>query len=124
MEHSTVSMLVFSVYMVTLCVITVVSPDYFAALFGLGQPGGLWVRVFGMLMGILAFYYLMAVREVNKSFYRWTVHGRLAVFPTLALFVILGFGPPILLLFGAWDSGCGIWTGLALRREETVTAHA
>ena len=117
MEHSTLSMLVFSVYMVILCVLTVVFPNNFTALFGLDRPDGLWVRVCGMLIGILAFYYIMAVREVNKSFYRWTVYGRLAVFPTLAVFVILGFGPPILLLFGAWDSGCGIWTGLALRRE-------
>ncbi len=117
MKQSTLSMLVFAIYMAILCVVFIVFPDSFAALFSLGPPDGLWIRVFGMVLGILAFYYVMAVREGNRSFYRWTFYGRLAIFPTFAAFVVLGIAPPIVLLFGAWDSACGIWTGMALRRE-------
>jgi len=111
-------MLVFAIYMAILCIALMVFPDTLVALFKLGQADGLWIRVSGMLLGILAFYYIMAVREDNRSFYRWTFYGRLVIFPTLVAFVILGIAPPIVLLFGAWETGCGIWTGTALRSEE------
>ncbi len=117
MKHSTLSMLVFAVYEVILCVVFIVFPNEFAALFKLGPPDGLWIRVFGMLLGIVAFFYIMAVREGNTSFYRWTFYGRLVVLPTFAVFVVLRIAPPIALLFGAWDTSAGIWTGIALRRE-------
>ena len=117
MKQSTLSMLIFAIYMAILCVVFTVFPSNFAGLFNLAPPDGLWIRIFGMVMGILAFYYLMAVREGDKSFYRWTFYGRLVVLPTFAVFVVLGIAPPIVLLFGAWDTGCGIWTGIALRRE-------
>ena len=117
MKQSTLSMLVFAIYMAILCVAFIVFPNNFAALFRLGRPDGLWIRVLGMVLGILAFYYIMAVREGNRSFYRWAFYGRLAIFPTFAVFVVLGIAPPIVLLFGAWDTACGIWTGIALQRE-------
>ena len=118
MKQSTLSMLVFAVYMAILCIALVFFPGTLVALFRLGQLDGLWIRVCGMLLGILAFYYIMAVREDNRNFYRWTFYGRLVIFPTFVAFVILGIAPPIILLFGAWETGCGIWTGIALRSEE------
>ncbi len=117
MKQSTLSMLVFAIYMAILCVVFIAFPNNFTALFGLDRPDGLWIRVLGMVLGILAFYYIIAVREGNRSFYRWTFYGRLVIFPTLAVFVALRIAPPIVLLFGAWDTACGIWTGIALQRE-------
>jgi uncharacterized membrane protein len=117
MKQSTLSMVVFAIYMALLCVLFILLPTTFAALFNLAPPDGLWIRILGMVMGILAFYYIMAVRAGDKSFYRWTFYGRLVVLPTFIAFVVLGTAPPIVLLFGAWDTGCGIWTGIALRRE-------
>jgi hypothetical protein len=92
-----------------------VFPRNFAALMNLAPSG--WTGIGYLACGHTAFYYLMAVREGDKSFYRWTFYGRLVVLPTFAVFVVLGIAPPIILLFGAWDTGCGIWTGIALRRE-------
>jgi hypothetical protein len=120
MKQSSLSMLVFGIYEAILCVIFIVFPNQFCALFKLNPPDGFWIRVFGMVLGILAFYYLMAVHEDNRSFYHWTFYGRLVILPTFAVFVILGIAPPIVLLFGAWDTGCGIWTGIALQREERL----
>ena len=117
MKQSTLSMLVFAIYMAILCVVFIFFPVKFTALFGLDRPDGLWIRIFGMVLGILSFYYIMAIREHNKSFYLWTFYGRLAIFPTLTIFFLLGLAPPIVMLFGAWDTSCGIWTGIALRRE-------
>ena len=62
MKQSKLSMLVFAIYMAILGMALVFFPDALVAVFKLGQPDGLWIRVSGMLLGILAFYYLMAVR--------------------------------------------------------------
>ncbi len=121
MKQSSLSLLVFAIYLAILCVVFIVFPNNFAALFKLGSPDGLWIRLLGIILGILAFYYIMAVREADRSFYRWTFYGRLAVFPAFAVFVALGIAPPIVLLFGTWDTACGIWTGMALRREVVNT---
>ena len=60
---------------------------------------------------------LIDLCEHDVHFYRWTAYGRLALFPGNVAFVLLGVAPPILLAIGAFESGCGVWTGLALRRE-------
>lgn len=113
-------MLVFAIYMVILSVALIFFPYRFTALFNMAPPDGLWIRLLGVILGILAFYYVMAVREENETFYRWTSLGRLVILPAVVVLVALGIAPPILLLLATWDTGCGIWTGLALRREQAA----
>jgi hypothetical protein len=113
-------MLVFAIYMVILSVTLTFFPYTFTALFRMPTPDGLWIRLLGVILGILAFYYLMAVREGNETFYRWSSLGRLVIFPAVAVLVALAIAPPVLLLLATWDTGCGIWTGLALRREQAA----
>ena len=117
MKQSSLSMLVFAVYMAGLCVAFLFFPKPFVTFFGFAPPDELWIRIFGLVLGILAFYYVMAIREHDIQFYRWTAYGRLVLFPGFVVFVAFGFAPPILLAFGAFESGCGVWTGLAVRRE-------
>jgi hypothetical protein len=118
MKQSKLSMLVFAIYLTIFCIIFMIFPNNFTSLFTTVPPDGLWIRVIGMTLGVLAFYFIMAIREENTSFYRWTFYGRLIVFPTFAVFVIPRIAPPMILLFGAWDTACGFWTGIALQREK------
>ena len=117
MKQSSLSMLVFAVYMGALCIAFLLFPAPFVTFLGFATPDPLWIRIFGLVLGILAFYYGMAIREQAFRFYYWTFLGRLALFPGFLVFVILGIAPRVLLLLGAFDSGCAIWTGLALHRE-------
>jgi hypothetical protein len=111
-------MLIFCLYMAGLAVALVAIPGPFLGLFGFSPPDGLWVRMFGLTLGILAFFYALAIRARDLRFYRWTAAARLILLPAFTLFVLAGLAPPVLLLFGLFDTGCGVWTGLALRREE------
>ncbi len=92
-------------------------PAPFVAFFGFAAPDPLFIRIFGVVLGILAFYYLMAIRQEAFDFYRWTFYGRLVLLPAFTVFVLLGIAPCVLLVFGTFETGCAIWTGLALRCE-------
>jgi hypothetical protein len=88
------------------------------ALFGFPPTTEVWIRILGYVLAALGFYYFMAVRENSEDFYRWSVYARLPILPTFAVFVFAGIGPPIILLFGAFDTACAIWTWRALQKEQ------
>ena len=118
MKMSSISMLVFSGYLLCLGSIFLLIPNPVIALFGVPPTTEVWIRILGYILGALAFFYFMAVRENVKSFYRWSVYARLPILPTFAAFVLTGVGPPIILLFGTFDLGCAIWTWRALKNEQ------
>ena len=117
MKQSSLSMLVFTLYMGILCIGFLLFPVRFVTFFGFETPDPLWIRIFGVVLGILVFYFVLAIRERQYRFYEWTFLGRLVLLPAFLVFVLLDFAPPILLAFGTFETGCGIWTGLALRHE-------
>jgi hypothetical protein len=121
MRQSSLSMLVFAVYMSILCVCFLLFPAPFVTFFGFAAPDPLWIRILGVVLGILAFYYVMAIREQAFRFYQWTFRARLVLFPAFLVFVLLDIAPPILIAFGAFETGCAVWTGLSLRRERRQT---
>jgi hypothetical protein len=122
MRQSSLSMLVFTVYMGVLCVGLLLFPAPFVTFFGFATPDPLWIRILGVVVGVLAFYYAIAIREEAFQFYRWTSLGRLVLLPASVVFVLLDLAPPILIVFFTFETGCGIWTGLALRRERRQPA--
>lgn len=124
MKQSSLSMLVFAVYMAVLCVAFLFFPAPFVMFFGFERPDPLWIRIFGLVLGILAFYYVMAIRERAMRFYYWTFLGRLALLPAYVVFVLAGIAPWIAIAFGIFETGCAIWTGIALRREGALRPTA
>jgi len=121
-RQSSLSMLVFAVYMGILCVALLLIPAPFVMFFGFERPDPLWIRILGIILGILTFYYAMAIREEAFQFYRWTSIARLVLLPSFLVFVLFDIAPPILIVFGTFETGCAVWTGLALRRERRQTA--
>jgi len=118
MKMSTISMLVFAAYLFCLGLIFVLIPNPVIALFGFPPTNEVWIRILGYVLAALGFYFFMAVRENSESFYRWSVYARLPILPTFAAFVFSGIGPPIILLFGTFDTVCAIWTWRALKKEQ------
>jgi hypothetical protein len=108
---------VFSIYLFVLGSILVVVPNLLLAPFGFPHTSEVWVRVVGVLVVILGYYYLTAARAELTPFLRATVVGRSAVLVTLIAFVVLGFAPPILILLGVIDAAAAAWTGWALRAD-------
>ena len=118
MKMSSISMVVFALYLFCLGLIFVLIPNPVIALFGFPPTNEVWIRILGYVLAALGFYFFMAVRENSESFYRWSVYARLPILPTFAAFVFSGIGPPIILLFGTFDTLCAIWTWRALKKEQ------
>jgi hypothetical protein len=118
MSKSARSVFVFSLYLFVLGIILVVIPNNLLDIFSVPRTNEVWIRVVGMLVLILGFYYFQASRNEIKIFLQWTVYVRIAVLLFFIAFVILGFAPPILILFGFIDAIAALWTQLSLRSEK------
>ena len=112
-------MKVFAGYLATLSFLLLFWPSLFLKL-GFANVSNPWVPTLGYVIGALAFFYFMAIRENAKNFYAWTARARLPLLLFFIVLVALGKAPPIMLLIGAFDTGCAIWTGFALKHEHTA----
>lgn len=118
MSKSALSLLVFGLYLVGMGVGFVIMPNLVLGLFGLPATSEVWIRVVGMLALLLAFYYVQSARHELRPMIEWSVPARIAAFLFFVLFVVAGWGSPILILFGAVDLLAALWTAWALRAEK------
>jgi hypothetical protein len=112
------SILVFGVYMAATGLGFLVIPNILLDLFGFPTTDEPWIRVVGLLVLILAFYYIQAARQEVEAVFRWSLYCRPAAFVVFTSFVLLGLAKPMLILFGVIDLLGAIWTGLALRSAD------
>ncbi len=117
MSKSKLSIIVFGIYVEILAFLLMVTPNTVLVPFGMAPAEEVWVRVVGVVAGVLGFYYLRAAQVDDKKFYQMTVYGRPAVIVLFTLLVLFGEAEPPLILFGAVDLLAAIWTGWALRME-------
>lgn len=120
MSKGAMSVFVFSIYLYLLGALLVVTPDILLGIFGFPEPDDLWVRVVGMLVIILGFYYSHAARAELRAFFVWTVIARTSVLLFFVAFVIAGLAPPALILFGVIDSVAAAWTFVAMRSDSVT----
>ncbi len=117
MSRAARSLYVWSLYLLGLGVILVVIPNILLSLFGFPSTDQVWIRVVGVLVLVLAYYSYASANENNRSYFRWTVPGRIVVPILFVLFVLLNLAPPQLILFGLLDLAGALWTWQALRSE-------
>ena len=117
MSRSALSVFVFSIYLYVFGFMLIVIPDTLLRIFKFPDADGLWIRIVGMLMIILGFYYSHAARSKLRAFFVWTVIARTSVLLFFVAFVIAGFAPTTLILFGVIEFAAAMWTLLAMRSD-------
>lgn len=120
MSKSAFSVRVFSIYMIVFGSVLIVAPNLILSIFAVAETHEVWIRIVGVLILIVGYLDFMASRNELLIFFRWTVAARLSVPVFLIAFVILGFAPPILILFGAIDAAGAIWTAVCLRKDRVA----
>lgn len=110
------SVRVFGAYLLLLALALLLAPNVLLGLVAAPPTEEVWIRVVGMLVGFLGYYYWRAAGAGLQVFFAWTVPARLSVLGFFAVFVAFGLAPPSLLLFGAADAAGALWTWSAMRR--------
>jgi hypothetical protein len=116
MSYPAKTLFAFGCYLLVLGMLLIVFPNILLQLFGVAPTVEVWIRVTGMLVLILGAYDILASLSELHQFIRWSVPMRASVIFFFAVFVLLGYAPPVLLLFGLIDLACAAWTWVALRR--------
>src|SRR5215210_8044781 len=116
MSRAAKSLFVFGVYLCGLGLFLLLAPNLLLRLFGVPPTNEVWIRINGMLVLCLSFYYVQAARHELTTFIRLTVWTRIAVIIYFVAFILLVSAPKALLLFGLVDLLAALWTWLALKK--------
>jgi hypothetical protein len=76
-----------------------------------------WIRVLGIVIGVLGTYYVAAARQELTWFFRATLWGRVIVLLGFTSLVVLRLAPPMLIGFALVDILGALWTRMALGSE-------
>jgi hypothetical protein len=117
MSRAAKSLFVFGLYLCGLGAFLLLFPNFLLRFFEAPPTSEVWIRINGMFIICLAFYYVQAARHRLTPFIRWTVWARVAVIFYLTAFVILLGAPKALLLFGLVDLLSAAWTFMALKSD-------
>jgi hypothetical protein len=117
MSRAAKSLFVFGIYLCGLGLLLLLAPNPLLRAFGVPPTNEVWIRIVGMLVLCLSFYYVLAARGELTSFIRWTIPARVAVIIYFAAFILLLSAPKPLLLFGLIDLLSALWTWLALKAD-------
>lgn len=109
------SVFYFGIYLILMGIMLMTIPNTLLGIFRLPATHEVWIRVVGLLAVALGYYYMYAGKYELTNFIRWTTHTRPLVIVVFTVFVLLGFGHPILILFGAIDLAGAAWTFIALK---------
>jgi hypothetical protein len=117
MSKSAFSIFVFGVYLILVGLVLVLAPNFLLSLFAIPDTSEVWIRVLGVVVVVLGYYYVEAARHEQVAFFRATIPGRLAVLGFFSVFVVLKMTAPTFVIFGVIDALGALWTALALRER-------
>ncbi len=118
MSKAAKSVFVFGIYILVVGTTLMIMPNTLLDLSGLELATDVWVRITGMLIAILGFYYTLCAKQEITYFFKLSVIGRIVPSVVFTIFVLLGFANWQLILFSTIDISCAIWTAMALRSSK------
>jgi hypothetical protein len=105
---------VWSFYVLGLGLILLFVPNVLLGLFGFPATDEVWIRIVGLLLLVLAYYYYNAARLEMMALFAWSVPARVCIIVVFIVFVLLRLALPQLILFGVVDLAGALWTRSAL----------
>jgi hypothetical protein len=121
MSRSAQSIFYFGFYIGILGILLVFFPNALLGLVNIPPTNEVWIRLAGMLLIFIGFFYVQAARYNLVPFFKWTLVTRGIAFFFVLGFWLKGYVSWIILLFWLGDLAGLLWTWLALRKESPVT---
>ncbi len=117
MSKAAISVFVFGIYMALNGFALLVIPNSILNFFEFPTTNDVWIRVVGMLMLILAYYYIFSARKEITSFFYLSIPARFSGIIFFTAFVLFGLASPKIISFGVIDLLSGIWTTIAFKKS-------
>lgn len=114
MNASAISLFVFGIYVILAGAGFVLIPNIILPVLKFPKTEEPWIKVLGIIIVLVGFYYIVAAENEFISFFWATVAGRFFVFVAFILLVVAKKAPPALIAFGLIDALGGLWTFLTL----------
>ena len=110
------SIFYFSLYLYVTGITLIFIPNLFLRTVLLPETTEVWIRVVGVLVLLIGFYYHRNAVSNTVSFFKLTIPARLFVLLAFSAFALLKFVSPVLIFFGVIDALGALWTWSALKK--------
>ncbi len=110
------SLYYFGFYLLILGVALTVFPNTLLSLFQIAETSEVWIHVLGAVVFAIGLYYVFMAPSNHAVFLMLTVYARASIFLCFIAFVLLGWAPAQLILFGLVDLAGATWTYTAIRK--------
>ena len=117
MSYTAKTVMFFGLYMLGQGIVLITYPNILLGLFHLPLANEVWVRVVGLALLILSYYYIRCALLDLRVFFELTVHGRTIQLILFILLVLSKQAEPVLLVFAGFEFLTGIWTYFALKKQ-------
>lgn len=108
----------FGFYLYVTGLTLIVMPNFLLTTLQLPATNEVWIRVVGVLVFCIGYYYHRAGAGNIHAFLKHTIPTRVFVFLAFSTFVLLKYVSPVLIVFGAVDFAGAVWTWMALKKEK------
>ncbi len=116
MTPASKSLYYFGLYLLILGISLTVFPNVLLSVFQIAETTEVWIRVLGAVTFSIGLYYVFMAPSNNILFLTLSVYVRASILLWFIVFVLIGWGPTQLILFGLVDMTGAIWTYTALRK--------
>ena len=115
--RSAISVFYFGFYIVVMGLLLLLIPNMLLNLVSVPMTNEGWIRMAGMLLLFMGFFYIQAGRHHFIPFFKWTLVTRSSAFVFILGFIMSGMISWVIFLFWLVDLAGTLWTAWALRIE-------
>ncbi len=116
MSKAAVSVFAVGIFLILTGIGFFIVPNFVLSLLRIPPTDEVWIRILGMLVLFIGYYYIIAARKELKDFFYATVSVRLVCFLCFLVLVLTKVAYPVLIIFGIIDLTGATWTIIALRK--------
>ena len=114
MNPTELSIFVFGIYLIAVAAGFLFMPNAILPLVKMPKTQEQWIRVMALVVGALAYYYIVAALNNLTPFFWATVYGRFGILVSFVGLVLFKKAKAPLILFGVIDAAGAVWTLVTL----------
>ncbi len=118
MTSASKSLYYFGLYLLILGITLTVFPNVLLSLFQIAETNEVWIHVLGTVVFGIGLYYVLMAPSNNTLFLTISIYVRASILLWFIAFVLIGWAPVQLILFGLADAAGALWTYVALKSNK------